>query len=120
MKFALVVFLSLLASTAFAAKCPQGASVIKTCKSTPAADDEAVAGDMLDSIAICSKKNSTLFVAEKNGHSEVAKASVETRMGGATYSVMDGDVEFKLSIVTGTARPVNKATFTVNLKAAGM
>jgi hypothetical protein len=98
----LVLALSILAPTSFAAEtCPEGTPAIKTCESTPEKGDGNVAGDVFEKIIVCSGANPALVLI-KNGQGEVAAATVEQRMGGATYTVEAAPYRFDFSFAQAT------------------
>jgi hypothetical protein len=118
----LLVLGAFASSTVFAsAKCPNGTQTIKVCDSTPRAGDQEVASGVLDSIAICDRDGKAVLAMEKSGQTKDALAKVSVKMGGTSYTVSAGGVEFVLSMTTGTApAPTKPAKLTVNFKKAGI
>ena len=115
MKFMMLIVLLTASTLSYgAAKCPANSQMIKACKSTPKAGDGEIAS-AVGSIAICDQANSTIMVLEKDGDSDSGIATVSVRMGGTTYSVVDGDVAVSLSLPTGTRpAPTTQARFTIS------
>lgn len=115
MKFIILIALALTSTLSFgAAQCPANSQTIKICKSTPKAGDGDIARAM-GSIAICEQADSTILVLEKDNESESGVATVTVRMGGTSYSIIDGDVGISLSLQTGV-RPssTTKARLTIS------
>jgi len=116
MKTIIFASIMVLSSLGMAATCPSGSQLVKSCKSTPKTGDEDVAASTFDSIAICSLGSQPLIAVEKGGQQDVTKATAQIRMGGTTYSVTAGDVDFSLSVVTGILSKKAPARFTINYK----
>lgn len=120
MKFALILVLCFSASSVFgAAECPTNTELLKLCVPTPGPTDDAVASDLLDTLAICGSEEQLLIVVEKKGASETNEVVTVSRAGSITYMAFSGgDVDFSLSQVAGTRSPFATARFTVTFKTA--
>jgi hypothetical protein len=103
--FLTAFILSSVSSISMAANCPANTKKEKTCLSTPQAGDAEIAANVFDSVTICSQGTTSILVFEKNGTSENAEATVTARMGGTSYEVKAGDVDFTLTTVS---RIINK------------
>ncbi|CAN5532600.1 hypothetical protein BH10BDE1_BH10BDE1_17880 [soil metagenome] len=119
MKLALIAF-GIFASSSFAlaapVACPAGATLVKSCDSTPQPGDSSFASEVFKSISICTLGAETLLVFD--GENQSVVATVEARPGGTTYSAIQDTVKVSISFVSGTRRPVPTAKFTVDFTEA--
>lgn len=117
-----IIFASVFALSSIslaAAHCPSSSETIKLCVSAPQSNDQAIAAETFDSIAICSQAPETLLVLEKGGDIETTSAKVDARVGATTYTVESKDNDYSLSLpVTGHA--IQQARFTVLFKEANL
>ncbi len=117
LKTLLVLAVLGLSSVSFAAaECPAGTDLAITCKPSPQAGDGQFAADMLDSLAVCKTGAVTSIIVQKEGESSGGEVAVQSRIGADVYSVDDGASIFTLAVVTGTAGPQIKATFSITFK----
>lgn len=113
-----IALAALLTSISFAsASCPQGTQTVATCLSTPkAGEKDTVAATMLDSITICTDGTQAILVPEKNGQSDNAVAKVTQRAGGTTYTIETSDIDFSLTVTTGTNSRTSAAKLKIDFK----
>lgn len=86
------IFLSLIfALTSFSsfAICPQGATELLNCKSTPKKGDSQVVSQIADEIGICQKGKKTQIAIVADGTGAIGNASVARTVGATVYTLAD-------------------------------
>ena len=94
MKMILASLVILAAPFAFAkSACPAGTVRDLTCTPKTQAGEDAIVGQALPKVVICSGESSVILVlTSKSGQSEAKEATVSPRVGGTTYTVSEGNV----------------------------
>mgnify|MGYP003387507407 CR=1 FL=1 len=89
-----------------ALQCPEGSSLTYSCSSTPLGADSLVASDLLDHVLVCRSGEKSILVLEKNGEASVQVATVDQRVGGASFSVTEATTSVELSLPQGLSPSV--------------
>jgi hypothetical protein len=115
MKFTLLIAAMVFSTLSFgAATCPANSRTIRTCISTPKSGDGEIASAM-SSVALCEDGGTTSIVLDKDGDTESSVVTVTQRMGGTSYSVVDGDMGISISLPTGMRpAPTTQARLTIS------